>query len=94
MVRSLLRATRIGDFQAAVEFDAPLYVTVASGALWSTAGAVDHDITRVVSGIAHTATSPRMASRHVAQLLLNRVRLANESAPVTPVESGRLMRGD
>ena len=71
-----------------------VYVTVASGALWSTAGAVDHDITRVVSGIAHTATSPRIASRDVAQLLLNRARLAYESAPVTPVEAGRLLRGD
>ncbi len=34
------------------------YVTVADGETWSTQSAVDHDITRVVSGMAHTALSP------------------------------------
>jgi ethanolamine ammonia-lyase large subunit len=35
-----------------------VYFTNADGARWSTPGAVDHDITRVVSGIAHTALAP------------------------------------
>ena len=45
------------------------YVTVASGADWSQAGRIDHDRTRVVSGIAHTALAPIEAARQVAALL-------------------------
>ena len=42
------------------------YVTVADGATWSKRNAVDHDITRVVSGIAHTALAPISGAQHAA----------------------------
>ncbi len=45
------------------------YVSVADGATWSTRNAVDHDITRVVSGVAHTALPPLDGARHVGTLL-------------------------
>ncbi|MDQ8168546.1 MAG: ethanolamine ammonia-lyase subunit EutB [Gemmatimonadota bacterium] len=35
-----------------------VYFTNADGTRWSTPGAVDHDITRVVSGISHTTLAP------------------------------------
>ena len=35
-----------------------VYFTNADGACWSTPGTVDHDITRVVSGISHTTLAP------------------------------------
>jgi len=35
-----------------------VYFTSADGACWSTPGTVDHDITRVVSGISHTTLAP------------------------------------
>ncbi|MBC7843677.1 MAG: ethanolamine ammonia-lyase subunit EutB [Gemmatimonadaceae bacterium] len=70
-----------------------VYVTVAAGSRWSTTGAVDHDITRVVSGIAETATPPQDAARQVVRLLRNRAPAA-QSDRVTTVESGRLLRGD
>lgn len=46
-----------------------VYLTRADGAQWSTPGAVDHDITRVVSGIAHTALAPLDAVQHVCRIL-------------------------
>ena len=45
------------------------YVTVAEGAVWSEAGRVDHDTTKVVSGIALTATVPEAGAGQVARLL-------------------------
>ncbi len=45
------------------------YVTVASGAVWSEPGRVDHDITRVFSGIAKTALAPVRAAGQVAEFL-------------------------
>ena len=46
-----------------------VYFTNADGARWSTPGTVDHDITRVVSGIAHTALAPLDAVALVCRLL-------------------------
>lgn len=45
------------------------YVSVADGATWSRRNAVDHDITRVVSGMAHTALPPLDGARHVGMWL-------------------------
>ena len=47
-----------------------VYVTVADGAAWAVPGRVDHDITRVISGVAHTALAPRAAAEQVARVLL------------------------
>ena len=46
-----------------------VYVTVADGSQWSVPRAVDHDITRVVSGIARTALAPIDAARQVRRLI-------------------------
>jgi ethanolamine ammonia-lyase large subunit len=45
------------------------YVTAADGGTWALPGAVDHDITRVISGIAHTAFAPSQAAEQVADVL-------------------------
>ena len=45
------------------------YVTVADGVIWSVRNAVDHDITRVVSGIANTALTPILGAQHTAAWL-------------------------
>lgn len=45
------------------------YVTAASGQAWGTAGKIDHDITKVVSGIATTALAPRASANEAAALL-------------------------
>ncbi len=39
-----------------------VYVTVARGAVWARPGAVDHDITKVIAGIADTALAPTLAA--------------------------------
>lgn len=45
------------------------YVTVAKGAVWGTPGRVDHDITRVISGMARTATVPTAGAEEVRRML-------------------------
>jgi ethanolamine ammonia-lyase large subunit len=46
-----------------------VYVTRTEGAVWGNHGAVDHDITRVVAGIAHTAQAPLAAAGTVLRVL-------------------------
>jgi ethanolamine ammonia-lyase large subunit len=45
------------------------YLTLADQELWSQADAVDHNITKVVSGIAKTALDPIEAAETVSRLL-------------------------
>ncbi len=47
-----------------------VYITRASGADWSTPKRIDHNITRVVSGIATTALDPRIAARECVKLIV------------------------
>ncbi|WP_084454573.1 ethanolamine ammonia-lyase subunit EutB [Algoriphagus terrigena] len=44
------------------------YITAAPVGLWSTQGKVDHDITRVVSGISDTSLRPTLAAEEVAEI--------------------------
>jgi ethanolamine ammonia-lyase large subunit len=44
------------------------YITAAPVALWSEKGKVDHDITRVVSGISDTSLLPTLAAEEVAEI--------------------------
>jgi ethanolamine ammonia-lyase large subunit len=44
------------------------YITSAPIKLWSQKGKVDHDITRVVSGISDTAYNPKSAAQEVAEI--------------------------
>jgi len=45
------------------------YITAPSGAVWGKRGSVDHNITKVVSGIATTALMPEIAAEEVVRLL-------------------------
>ena len=45
------------------------YITQVDSKLWSQQGQVDHQHTRVISGIAQTALEPRIAARQAVQLL-------------------------
>lgn len=44
------------------------YITAAPIALWSSKGKVDHDISRVVSGISDTSLHPKWAAEEVAEI--------------------------
>jgi ethanolamine ammonia-lyase large subunit len=46
-----------------------VYLTVAMGSDWSVPGTIDHDKTKVVSGIATTALSPDLGARETVRLL-------------------------
>ncbi len=45
------------------------YLTAAQGTAWEAAGKIDHNITKVVSGIATTALLPRAAAHETAGLI-------------------------
>lgn len=45
------------------------YLTAASGEQWQTTGAIDHNITKVISGIATTALSPQQAALDIRRVL-------------------------
>ncbi|WP_236025606.1 ethanolamine ammonia-lyase subunit EutB [Algoriphagus oliviformis] len=44
------------------------YITAAPVSLWGKKGGVDHDITRVVSGISDTSLLPKLAAEQVAEI--------------------------
>lgn len=46
-----------------------VYLTAPNGSTWGQPGKVDHDITKVVAGIAHTALLPEAAAHTTAALL-------------------------
>jgi ethanolamine ammonia-lyase large subunit len=46
-----------------------VYMTVADGKTWGTAGKVDHNITKVVSAIAATALEPDLGAIEAAKIL-------------------------
>jgi len=51
------------------------YLTAASGTEWGTTGKIDHNLTKVVSGIATTALLPRPAADETAGLLSRHIAL-------------------
>ncbi|MDA7905064.1 ethanolamine ammonia-lyase, partial [Rhodopirellula sp.] len=46
-----------------------VYITAPDSQVWSSSGRVDHNITKVVSGIASTALSPQIAAKETVRLL-------------------------
>jgi ethanolamine ammonia-lyase large subunit len=46
-----------------------VYLSAPTGAVWGTPNKVDHNVTRVVAGIANTALVPKLAAAEVARLL-------------------------
>ena len=65
--RSLLHV--IGERPGTGHHTFSVYITVASADTWSTPDRVDHDITKVVSGIANTALKPRFGAQTTARIL-------------------------
>jgi ethanolamine ammonia-lyase large subunit len=59
----------IGERPGSGHHTISIYLTRADGAVWKHPGGIDHDITRVVSGISTTALAPRLAAAEVAQML-------------------------
>ncbi len=55
-----------------------VYITSADGAVWDTPATIDHDITRVVAGIAHTAQPPEEAAATVLRILADTRRAARK----------------
>lgn len=53
-----------------------VYITAPKAATWAETGKVDHDITKVISGIADTALDPALAARQSVDLLVELTRSA------------------
>ena len=51
-----------------------VYITAAPVSVWADAGRADHNITRVVSGIADTALLPETAAVETVRILREQVR--------------------
>ena len=47
-----------------------VYLTAADGSTWSTPGKIDHNLTKVVSGIATTALLPITAADETVRILI------------------------
>ncbi len=60
----------IGERPGSGHHTLSVYLTRATGATWQKPGEVDHNITRVVSGIATTALTPQLGAREVRRLLV------------------------
>ena len=59
----------IGERPGSGHHNFSAYITAPVGNTWAGAGMVDHDITRVVSGISDTALAPELAVTDTVQLL-------------------------
>ena len=46
-----------------------IYITAPHGSAWGTAGAIDHNITKVVSGVATTALLPALGADETLRVL-------------------------
>ncbi|MBI1314803.1 ethanolamine ammonia-lyase subunit EutB [bacterium] len=65
--RSILHV--IGERPGTGHHTFSVYITTADGTVWSQTGTVDHNITKVVSGIATTAFTPAPAAEETARVL-------------------------
>jgi ethanolamine ammonia-lyase large subunit len=63
----------IGERPGTIHRNYSAYLTAAPGSTWSVPGTVDHDITRVVSGISDTSYLPEDAANEVAKLILEMI---------------------
>ncbi len=59
----------IGERPGSGHHTMSVYLTTATGQQWQTTGAIDHNITKVISGIAVTALSPQQAAVDVRRVL-------------------------
>jgi len=59
----------IGERPGTMHRNFSVYITVASASIWNSQGKVDHDITRVISGISDTAYLPKEAVIEVSSII-------------------------
>ncbi len=59
----------IGERPGSGHHTMSVYLTATGRATWSTPGKADHNITRVVSGIANTALHPEIAAGDIVRIL-------------------------
>ena len=59
----------IGERPGTVHHNFSVYITAAAPVVWATPGAIDHPLTRVLSGISDTACAPALAAAATVGLL-------------------------
>jgi len=59
----------IGERPGTMHHNYSVYISVASAADWNVEGKIDHDITRVISGISDTALHPKDAAKETLRIL-------------------------
>ena len=59
----------IGERPGSGHHTLSIYMTVANGDVWGEVDKVDHNITKVVSGIAITALSPELGAIEAVKIL-------------------------
>lgn len=59
----------IGERPGTMHHNYSVYITVAKGSDWHVEGKIDHDITRVISGISDTALHPKEAAQETLRIL-------------------------
>ena len=59
----------IGERPGTIHRNFSVYITTTSASTWHSRGKVDHDITRVVSGISDTAYLPNDAAKEVVSIV-------------------------
>ncbi|MGR3809346.1 ethanolamine ammonia-lyase subunit EutB [Jiulongibacter sp. NS-SX5] len=62
----------IGERPGSGHHNFSVYITVANAVTWNQKGNIDHDITRVVSGISDTALKPEEAAKTVLRIIKER----------------------
>jgi ethanolamine ammonia-lyase large subunit len=59
----------IGERPGTMHHNYSVYITVAKGSDWFVEGKIDHDVTRVISGISDTALHPKDAAKETLRIL-------------------------
>ncbi|MEN9942310.1 MAG: hypothetical protein RLZZ91_311 [Bacteroidota bacterium] len=59
----------IGERPGTMHHNYSVYITVAKGSDWFIEGKIDHDVTRVISGISDTALHPKDAAKETLRIL-------------------------
>jgi len=59
----------IGERPGSGHHNYSTYLTAAAGSYWHKKGRVDHDISRVISGISDTALEPKLAAQQTVQIM-------------------------
>jgi len=52
-----------------VDHNFSAYLTVAQSSIWDLKGTVDHNISKVISGISDTALTPQNAALHTSKVI-------------------------